>query len=219
MESQDNNNKKEFLDQDLSLLDTHAQDLFSFVPLPLFLTSSTGVILESNSRLQDLVKMSRYDLVGENVEKIFNPEEIKNILKETLERGFVHNREIFVLDKDKNKILVSIFSEKRKSKDNKNIGCFFGLFNLTEIRKQEKTLEKSSQILESEVNEKTRELQELADGLEIKVKERTKELEEKLDELETVNKLMVGRELKMIELKEQVERFGKEIAELKREIN
>ncbi len=41
--------------------------------------------------------------------------------------------------------------------------------------------------------------------LEIKVAERTKELADRIKELETLNKTMVGRELKMVELKKEVE--------------
>ncbi len=48
-------------------------------------------------------------------------------------------------------------------------------------------------------------LQELHLGLEQKVSERTKVLEEKTDELERMNKLMVDRELKMVELKKEIE--------------
>jgi len=41
--------------------------------------------------------------------------------------------------------------------------------------------------------------------LEITVAEKTRELEEKISELEKINAIMVGRELKMIELKERIE--------------
>ncbi len=48
------------------------------------------------------------------------------------------------------------------------------------------------------------ELEEYSKTLEEKVKERTKELEVKNTELERMNKLMVGRELRMIELKKEI---------------
>lgn len=46
-------------------------------------------------------------------------------------------------------------------------------------------------------------LTEYTKGLETMVAERTKELEEKVDDLEKLNKFMVGRELRMIELKDK----------------
>ncbi len=53
-------------------------------------------------------------------------------------------------------------------------------------------------------NNMAEKLQSLYTGLEQQVKERTVVLEEKTDELEKMNKLMVGRELKMIELKKEI---------------
>lgn len=48
-------------------------------------------------------------------------------------------------------------------------------------------------------------LAEYTKGLEAKVAERTKELADRVKELETLNNTMVGRELKMVELKKEIE--------------
>ena len=45
--------------------------------------------------------------------------------------------------------------------------------------------------------------------LEIKVAERTKELADRIKELERINKIIVGREMKMIELKKELEKLTK----------
>lgn len=50
-------------------------------------------------------------------------------------------------------------------------------------------------------------LKQLYSTLEEKVHDKTKELAEKLDELEKLNKLMVGRELRMIELKKEIKKL------------
>jgi hypothetical protein len=52
-------------------------------------------------------------------------------------------------------------------------------------------------------------LAEYTKGLEAKVAERTSELTDRVKELETLNKNMVGRELKMIELKKENEELRK----------
>lgn len=52
-----------------------------------------------------------------------------------------------------------------------------------------------------------RKIAEYTKGLEFKVKERTIELTDRLEELESLNKTMVGRELKMVELKKEIEKL------------
>ncbi len=61
--------------------------------------------------------------------------------------------------------------------------------------------------LEKKVLERTAELEGLKNNLEKMVEERTKELEEKVKELERFQGLMVGREIKMIELKKEIEKL------------
>ena len=68
-------------------------------------------------------------------------------------------------------------------------------------------LEESKVVLQIKVKARTRELEELAKSLEGKVKTRTKELEKRLSELERFHKLTVGRELKMMDLKKEIERM------------
>lgn len=52
---------------------------------------------------------------------------------------------------------------------------------------------------------KTRALEELAEDLEGQMEKRTEELQTKIKELERFQKMVVGRELKMIELKKEIE--------------
>lgn len=54
-------------------------------------------------------------------------------------------------------------------------------------------------------------LAEYAKGLETKITDRTRELADKVKDLELINKSMIGRELKMVELKEEIERLKKQI--------
>jgi len=52
-------------------------------------------------------------------------------------------------------------------------------------------------------------LSEYTRGLEDKVAERTRKLTEKMQEMERMNKIMVGREMKMIELKAELTKLKK----------
>jgi nitrate/nitrite-specific signal transduction histidine kinase len=57
-----------------------------------------------------------------------------------------------------------------------------------------------------------KELENYSKTLEKKVKERTKELESKNEELKEFNKMAVGRELKMVELKKRIKELEKELS-------
>jgi hypothetical protein len=72
-------------------------------------------------------------------------------------------------------------------------------------------IETTKQALEAKVAERTKELKELSEGLDQQVREKTSKLEEKIDELQKFNKLVIGRELKMVELKKEIENLKEEI--------
>lgn len=79
-------------------------------------------------------------------------------------------------------------------------------------------LEEAKDVLEIKVRARTRELEVLNNTLEEKVQARTDELEKKVEELEKFHKLTVGREKKMIELKEENKKLRKDIKNLKEEL-
>jgi uncharacterized coiled-coil DUF342 family protein len=82
-------------------------------------------------------------------------------------------------------------------------------------------LEETRDSLEIKVKERTKELKEARNNLQIKVQERTDELQKskdqlqaKLNELERFRKLTMGRELKIIELKQKIKALEKRLAEI-----
>ena len=83
------------------------------------------------------------------------------------------------------------------------------------IEDQSKKLEEAKTSLEIRIQARTRELQELAQKLEEQIRERTKELQNKVGELEKFNRLAVGRELKMIELKEEITKLKEQLQDQK----
>ena len=78
-----------------------------------------------------------------------------------------------------------------------------------EVEKSKETLEETKNILEIKVQARTKELQDLFEEEEKLVQEKTKELQIRIDELERFRDLAVGRELKMIELKKELEGLKK----------
>ncbi|MBW6441217.1 methyl-accepting chemotaxis protein [Patescibacteria group bacterium] len=98
------------------------------------------------------------------------------------------------------------FQEKIKVNSNDEIGKMAEVLNRALDKIQE-----ARQVLEIKVKARTKRLQDLAIELDDKVNDRTAKIKEKVIELERFNNLAVNRELKMIELKN-------EIKELKRGI-
>jgi methyl-accepting chemotaxis protein len=84
---------------------------------------------------------------------------------------------------------------------------------IKDLKESRLALEESKTALEIKVVAKTKELRNLTQDLERKVEERTKTLQEKMIELERFNKLTVGRELKMIELKKEIKKLKEELEE------
>jgi hypothetical protein len=78
----------------------------------------------------------------------------------------------------------------------------YGIF-----KAESESLTETKSSLEVRIRARTRELQETMSRLEKENEERNKELKEKVAELERFNRLAVGRELKMIELKEEIKKL------------
>jgi len=66
-------------------------------------------------------------------------------------------------------------------------------------------VEESTVVLETKVKARTKRLEELSRDLELQIDNKTKELNDKIAELERFNDLAVGRELRMVELKKEIE--------------
>ena len=86
------------------------------------------------------------------------------------------------------------------------------------LKENRKELEEAKKVLEVRVQARTKELEQLANNLEEQVEARTQELQRKVEELEKFHKLTVGREKKMIELKEKNKKLKREIEELQNKI-
>jgi len=93
---------------------------------------------------------------------------------------------------------------------------------LNELLEKRKEAEESRSVLEIKVKSRTKELEELTQTLDQRVKGRTQELEKskeelqgRVNELEKFHQLTIGRELKMVELKEEIEKLKNELEKQK----
>ncbi|MEA2092821.1 MAG: HAMP domain-containing protein [Patescibacteria group bacterium] len=83
------------------------------------------------------------------------------------------------------------------------------------LKESEIELQESKKSLEIKVQARTRELEELNKGLEGKIQDRTKELQNRITELEKFHRLTMGRENRMIELKEEIKQLKEELEKYK----
>lgn len=88
-----------------------------------------------------------------------------------------------------------------------------------QARELQEDLAEAKIVLDIRVKAKTRQLKEEALVFESKFEQRAKQLKEKIIEFEGFQKLMVGRELKMVELKSLLEQAKSKIAQLERDIS
>jgi PAS domain S-box-containing protein len=75
------------------------------------------------------------------------------------------------------------------------------------VDERTKELEEAKKGLEAKVADATQELQQMNKNLEVQVAERTDELKRKLLELERFNKVTMGREMRILELKEELGKY------------
>jgi len=90
---------------------------------------------------------------------------------------------------------------------------FRGIIN--NLTKKETELNEARTILEIKVRARTRELRELVEKQEGEIKRRTNELQARIKELERFQKLTVGRELTMVEIKKKIKELGRKQEEKK----
>lgn len=87
---------------------------------------------------------------------------------------------------------------------------------LEKIYHQRKELEETAAVLEIRIKAKTRELQEQAELLREENRLKTMALRKRIEELERFRNIVVGREMKMVELKERLARTKEELSALKK---
>jgi PAS domain S-box-containing protein len=149
-----------------------------------------------NKRLAEMLGATSVEMIGRPLTDFMFEEDIPDHLKkmENRRRGQAEQYERRLRRKD-GSVLWTLASATPIFEGERHFQGSFGMFtDITERKLAEE------------------ELHRLRADLEQRVRERTAELADKNEELEQLNQLFVGRELRMIELKEQVRKLEKKLS-------
>lgn len=178
------------LKEDLVDLKGYIEEFLVFLPIPVCSVNPLGVIVDANKMFYDFLGYKRgEEIEGETVlrtESLFENKKKWEILESRIyKREIIKREEMVILTKDKKKIQVSLSASYREDGSGNLIGYFLAFIDISETKK-------------------------LQEGLEEEVRKRTIELEKRVKELEKFHKLVVGREIKMIELKKEIKKLKEE---------
>lgn len=173
--------------EDLAELEKYLEELSVFLPLPFCGVNPMGVIVNINRAFSDLTGYIDIEIVGEKIDGLFSDKkEAKIFGDKILKKEQIKGQEIKLATKSGKELIVNVSAALRKDKDGNIIGYFLAFSDITELKNFQHQLEE-------------------------KVAERTQQLQVKIEEMERFNKLAVGRELKMVELKKEIEKLKEEL--------
>lgn len=170
-----------------------AQQILETMGEPLLVCDDHGLVRIANHAFQSSFEWSRQELVGLRMEDLLIEEPAeRRRLASLLKKGDVRDAEFTFTTKNGRAVHVGLSISQMKDGRGFSQGYVAVCRDVTE-RKQ----------LEKRMWEMTR-------SLENSVKERTSELESKIRELEWLNEIMMGREERILELKERLEKTFRE---------
>jgi len=183
-------------------------DLYDLAPVGYLTVSEQGLILESNLTAATLLSLPRSELTKQTLTRF--------ILKEDEDIYYLHRKKLFetgepqtyelrMVEKDSSPFWARL--EANLAQDALGVSvCRVVLSDISALKRAESQREAALE-----------EIRKLNKGLEQTVKERTVELNENMDLLEETNRAFLSREMRMIELKEQIAKMEKKkITEIKR---
>ena len=159
----------------------------------MIVTDVSNNIILLNKSARETLGYEEKEIVGKPIDIILD-EKSSSTLKELKKDGYLVNRDMEIVAKDKNRIPVSTNISSIKDRFGEIIGYVFLMRDVSSLKQLIKNLE-----------EKTKELEESK-----------KELQSRIEELERLSKLSVGRELKMNELKEKIKELENKLKNSKK---
>lgn len=159
---------------------------------PLVTIGPDGKITDVNSSTEKVTGYDRQRLIGTDFSDYFTePDRARAGYQQVFREGSVRDYGLEIKHRDGHVTPVLYNASLYRNEADDVIGVFAAARDITELKRMEEDLRR--------MNEE----------LDIRVKERTAELERKIAEIEHLNKLFVGRELMMIELKKTIRELDK----------
>ncbi len=170
-----------------------------------------GNIIYVNDKFVEISKYSREELLGQNhrvLKSGYHPQEFYTDMWGTISSGRVWRNEVKNKAKDGSYYWVDSTIAPIPGPDGKPVKYISARFPITAQKNLEEKLKQRMGELEDVKKVTLNALEDLKQE-KVNLKERSRILEEKTATLEKMNKLMVGRELKMVELKKEIEDLKK----------
>lgn len=179
--------KLQIANESLEDLEAYIREFSAFLPLAVCTINPLGRIVNINKAAESLTGYSPFELIGELITIIFLEKKgIEKITKDIAKLESIRNKELTLVTKQKKEILIGASISIRKDVQNNYIGYFVAFADISEIKALQENLEK-------------------------KVHQRTEELRERVDELEEFRKATIGREMRIIELKEKIKELENQL--------
>jgi len=169
----------------------YAEALIKNAPDPVFVSDLEGKILHTNDAVSEVLGFRRDEVIEQSLSRFISPQETREFLaavREVVERGVIRNVRLNPRSATGEVIPTGLNASALRDSDGKVIGAIGILRDMRAYERVVRDLERSKL-----------------------------ELQEKILELEKFEEVVVGREIKMIALEKEVERWQSEVERLRGE--
>jgi PAS domain S-box-containing protein len=195
------------------------EKIINYIKDPIFVKDIQHRLILVNDAECELAGRTREELLGKTDYDFFPKEQVDVFWQkddEVLETGKENINEEEITDAHGRQL--TIVTKKALYKDADGNNYIVGIIrDITEMKQAERDLRDANDRLELRVKERTTELEDINRQLHLEITERKraeealqpqrKELQKRVNELEEFYNLAVGRELRMVDLKKQIEKL------------